>query len=37
MKGQEQYMNEMKGLEDYAHFRAKLVEMSPESFTLQEL
>lgn len=24
-------------LEDYAHFRAELVELSPESFTLEEL
>lgn len=37
MKSQEQNLNEMKGLEDYAHFRAELVEISPESFTLQEL
>ena len=24
-------------LEDYSHFRAKLVEISPQSFTLEEL
>lgn len=26
-----------ENLEDYAHFRAELVELSPESFTLDEL
>lgn len=27
----------MKEMEDYAHFRAELVEYSPESFTAEEL
>lgn len=32
-----QTIDEMMELEDYAHFRAELVELSPESFTLDEL
>lgn len=31
------YIEEMKELEDYAHFRAELVELSPQSFTIEEL
>ena len=27
----------MCALEDYSHFRAELVEISPESFTIEEL
>lgn len=30
-------LKEMMELEDFAHFRADLVEISPESFTLDEL
>lgn len=30
-------IEKMKELEDYAHFRAGLVEYSPESFTIDEL
>lgn len=30
-------LKEMIELEDFAHFRAELVEISPESFTLNEL
>ncbi len=30
-------LNAMMELEDYAHFRAELVELSPQSFTIEEL
>ncbi len=37
MNNEGTYIQAMCELEDYAHFQADLVEMSPESFTLDEL
>ena len=33
----EKELKEMMELEDYAHFRAELVEISPQSFDINEL